>query len=394
MISGVTTSDVLIAGGGPAGSTVAWQLCRTGVNALLLDRATFPRDKVCAGWITPEVVNSLRLDLDDYQQSRVLEPIRSFRVGLLNRNSPRTQKRHHESSGMIQVDYEEPVSYGIRRFEFDDYLLRRCGIPVREGVGVRSIERTADGWLVNGQFRGRLLVGAGGHFCPVARCLRSGNDVTDSQHVVMAQEVEFELNGHADRECRIEPGVPELFFYPDLKGYAWCLRKRNWLNIGLGREGEQHLSQWRAEFVAWLIETGRIAQPRAVPFKGHAYRLNSRTPSSVAGERILLVGDAAGLADCHSGEGIRPAIESALLAADTVAATESLEDVPERYRRKLRQRFPVEPAGLQSLIPSPVRAWIARHMLKNERFVRSVVLDEWFLNRNRPSAKAIKSGTS
>ena len=55
--------DVLIVGGGPAGSTCAWQLRQAGLDVLVMDKQTFPRDKVCAGWITPAVVESLELDL-------------------------------------------------------------------------------------------------------------------------------------------------------------------------------------------------------------------------------------------------------------------------------------------------------------------------------------------
>ena len=51
--------DVLIVGGGPAGSTCAWQLVRAGLDVLVMDKHIFPRDKVCAGWITPAVIESL-----------------------------------------------------------------------------------------------------------------------------------------------------------------------------------------------------------------------------------------------------------------------------------------------------------------------------------------------
>ena len=56
------TCDVLVVGGGPAGSTCAWKLRQAGADVTVIDRATFPRDKVCAGWITPPVINALGLD--------------------------------------------------------------------------------------------------------------------------------------------------------------------------------------------------------------------------------------------------------------------------------------------------------------------------------------------
>jgi flavin-dependent dehydrogenase len=59
------TCDVIIVGGGPAGSSCAWKLRAAGWDVVVVDRANFPRDKVCAGWITPAVIEELQLDLED-----------------------------------------------------------------------------------------------------------------------------------------------------------------------------------------------------------------------------------------------------------------------------------------------------------------------------------------
>jgi menaquinone-9 beta-reductase len=81
----VKTVDAFVIGGGPAGSTCAWQLRRRGLDVAVLDRRSFPRDKVCAGWITPAVVEALELDLDDYGQARTLQPLTGFRIGMMGR---------------------------------------------------------------------------------------------------------------------------------------------------------------------------------------------------------------------------------------------------------------------------------------------------------------------
>ena len=102
--------DVLIVGGGPGGSSCAWGLRDSGLDVQVLDKAVFPRDKVCAGWITPAVADLLELDLSDYEQDHVLQPITRFRTGVI-------------SGAVIQTEYSQTVSYGIRRCEFDDYFL-------------------------------------------------------------------------------------------------------------------------------------------------------------------------------------------------------------------------------------------------------------------------------
>ena len=72
--------DVLIVGGGPAGASCAWALQRAGLDVAVLDQAQFPRDKVCAGWITPPVLTALEIDPQDYGRDRVLQPIKGFRA--------------------------------------------------------------------------------------------------------------------------------------------------------------------------------------------------------------------------------------------------------------------------------------------------------------------------
>src|SRR5439155_5731776 len=177
------TCDVLIVGGGPAGSTCAWALGRAGLEVVVMDAAVFPRDKVCAGWITPQVIAELDLDLDDYRRGRTLQPITAFRTGLLG------------GYGEVETAYDQPVSYGIRRCEFDYYLLQRSRAQLCLGSPIADIERAGDRWMVNDTVSASMLVGAGGHFCPVARLL---NRRIDDAPLVVAQETEFEI----DRERR------------------------------------------------------------------------------------------------------------------------------------------------------------------------------------------------
>jgi len=156
-------ADILIVGGGPAGTSCAWALQRAGMDVIVLDQAHFPRDKVCAGWITPAVLNALEIDPQDYGRERVLQPINGFRVGLMRDMA--------KAYATADLRYPETVSYGIRRCEFDDYLLQRSGARLCTGERVRSLRREAEVWVVNEHFRSPVLVGAGGHACPVARAL-------------------------------------------------------------------------------------------------------------------------------------------------------------------------------------------------------------------------------
>jgi flavin-dependent dehydrogenase len=380
------TCDVLIVGGGPAGSSCAWQLRRAGVDVIVLDKSPFPRPKVCAGWITPHVIDELELSVEDYQSQCVMQPITCFITGLIGGSEVETQ-------------YDGIVSYGIRRSEFDDYLLRRTNARLRLGETFRSLRADADGWVVNEAYRARILIGAGGHFCPVARMIHQPHEFKgsmargDQQHeqprqsnqpTVVAQEVEFAMTESQQQQCSVLPERPELFFCPDFRGYGWVFRKDNYLNIGLGREGETNLSAHVESFVTSLKERGKIPTELPDRFHGHAYHLRTILPPPPIQPRLLLIGDAAGLADLKSGEGIRPAIESGLLAASTILelSHDRTDELAKKYATKLRQRFgnPTQMVS-HNWIPSLLRNFAAKKLMQSNWFARQVLLDRWFLHK-------------
>jgi len=373
------TCDCLIVGGGPAGSSCARALLRAGLDVLVLDKAVFPRDKICAGWITPAVVDELELDLADYRSRRTLQPITAFRTGLIG-------------GAPVSTQFDRPVSYGIRRCEFDQYLLERSGARTRLGEPLKDLRRDQDEWIVNDGIRTRLVIGAGGHFCPVARLMSEESD-NRNEGVVLAQEIEFEMTSAEISTCRVEPAVPELYFCDDLLGYAWCFRKGNFLNIGLGREGETRLSAHVAAFCEWLQKEGRIPVGTLSRFHGHAYRLYRGRPRRPTSDGVLLIGDSAGLAYPQSGEGIRPAIESGLMAARVIvdAAGDYRRTVLANLDRRMAGRFgklETRPSR-KSLIPAAWRQAVARRLLATRWFTRHVLIKRWFLHAHQAALAPI-----
>jgi menaquinone-9 beta-reductase len=375
--------DVLIVGGGPAGSSCAWRLVRAGLDVVLLDRKAFPRDKPCAGWITPAVFHELHIDPDEYrQQGRVLEPITGFCTSLMG-------------GAEVETGYAKPISFGVRRCELDHYLLRRSGACLRLGEPLKTLERAGGGWVVNGQIRARLVVGAGGHFCPVARFL--GARLGRNETAVAAQEIEVELDADQLGACPVRPGVPYLYFCPDLKGYGWYYRKGNYLNVGLGREGDERLSEHVNAFCAWLKEQRKVPRTVLEKFSGHAYLLYPRAGRRLVDEGVLLIGDAAGMAYSPSGEGIRPAVESGLLAADVIltAAGDYRLARLESYRARLTARFGRRPGrGLADLLPRGLLRLIAARLMTWRWFSRHVLVDRWFLHADEPPLVHGSSGAN
>jgi geranylgeranyl reductase family protein len=363
--------DVLVVGGGPAGSSCAWKLVQAGLNVLVLDKQVFPRDKVCAGWVTPPVMDALRLDLEDYRRARVLQPISGFRTGLID-------------GPPVMTDYGRTVSYGIRRCEFDHYLLQHSQARVALGESLESIERVAGRWRVNRRIETPLLIGAGGHFCPVARYL--GASLGSTERVVAAKEVEFEMTVAQRRACRAEAERPELYFCRDLKGYGWVFRKGDYLNIGLGREDNHKLAERVEDFLAFLRRQQRVPDDIPARFKGHAYLLSGHGDRKRHDDGVLLVGDAAGLACPQSGEGIRPAVESGLLAAAAVIAADGDYSAARLapYCRHLAERFGATRPSSPGAFAQGMRSRLGGRLLGNAWFTRHVVLDRWFLHSKQP----------
>jgi geranylgeranyl reductase family protein len=355
----VERADVLIVGGGPAGSACAAALAAAGRDVLVVDAAKFPRDKPCGGWVTPAVLDEIPFSFATYAKDHVVQSISRFRVGRIDGRT-------------VDVNYGAPVSYGIRRREFDAYLLSLSGARVVEGERVETIERRDGSWILNGKFTAPVLVGAGGHFCPIARHL---GDSADASSVVVAREIEFRLSAEDVASCGVAPERPELYFCADLRGYGWCFRKEDYLNVGLGRLDNARLPAHLHAFLAFLRRKKRFSRVPEGGWHGHAYAVRQGRARRVTGDGVVLVGDAAGLAASASGEGILPAVISGRLAAEAILASRMSD-----YPRLLDQRL--GPRGSARRLPDRIAGLFGAALLALPGFARLLVLDRWFLHRH------------
>jgi len=137
-----------------------------------------------------------------------------------------------------------------------------------------------------------------------------------------------------------------------------------------------------AAFLDFLTRRGKFPADIPNEFRGHAYLLHGHSARKPIDNGVLLIGDAAGLAYLQSGEGIRPAVESALLAAETIIEADG--DYRQAhlapYPQRLQERFgPVQSADA-SIFPQQLQRFIGGKMLSNAWFTRHVVLDRWFLH--------------
>jgi flavin-dependent dehydrogenase len=329
--------DVLVVGAGPAGSTCARFLTRGGARAALVDRARFPRVKLCGGWISAPIWDALALTPREYTG------------GLWEWNTCHVSYRGEDRAIRCH-------GWFIRRFELDDFLLRRSGADLHLGVSVQEITRDDQGlWSVAG-LRARYLVGAAGTHCPVARLIGPPRP----SGPVGVQEHEFRADPAAIARTRAgRDGEPELLLHDNLRGYSWNVPKTDWLNLGSGTvEPNEVRAAWqhaRKHFsAAGHVPTEAAADLDAM--KGHTYYLFDpvHLDGAVGGkDDLLLCGDSLGLAQPLTAEGILPAVISGRLAAEAILAAAprsyparlAAHPVMEDYRRVFRLR---EAAGALS----------------------------------------------
>ncbi len=306
-------TDVLIVGAGPAGSACAGRLQGGPLGCILLDRQPFPRPKPCAGWITPRVLRALNLEAEDYPHG--LTRFTSFDISI------KGIKFHLRTE-----------QYAIRRLEFDQWLLQRAAVDFRVHT-VQKIEQAGGRYIVDGAYSARWLVGAGGTHCPVRRALFDPASPPGEAGLIVAMEEEFRYQAPDDR-CR-------LWFLEDgLPGYAWYVPKAGgWLNVGIGGSAAQLKSRGRPLKEHWgrlleKLERQGLAGGRDWKPSGHSYFLR-RAAGALRNGNALLAGDSIGLATLDMGEGIGPAIESGLRAAETM-----LNGTPYSIRGIPRYSFP------------------------------------------------------
>ena len=290
--------DALVVGAGPAGSLTAYHLAAGGASVLLVDKARFPRDKPCGGGLTTRAVRLLPFSVEPVVEDRV--DTFEFRL--------RYGKRFD------RVTYGTPLCLMTQRRRLDAFLVEQAaaaGADFRPGVKVAELEVREDGVsaTVDGdRVEAAVLVGADGANGVTARSLGLGGDHTYG--------VAFEGNvryGPASRERYRGRLVLEIGIVKG--GYGWVFPKGDHVNVGVGGwdwEGPQ-----LREHLRRVCEGHGLGDAPIESLRGH--RLPLRRPqSSAARGRVALVGDAAGLVDPLTGDGMYEAFYSAKLVAGAV----------------------------------------------------------------------------
>ncbi len=290
--------DVVIIGAGPAGSTLGYELAKKGIDVLILEKERLPRYKPCAGGITVKTAKLLGFDFSPV----VRDTVQGARVA-------------YKNSRAFTKWYDKPLIYMVMRSDFDHLLVQRAreaGAVVMENEKACQIEANGQGAKVtttNHTFTAQVLAGADGARSVVAA------------GAGLMQNIDFGIG----MEAEISVPTEKLLQWDSLVGlnlghirggYGWVFPKRDHLSVGIGgplRQVKRLRSGYQAVLKSYGLENQSVTRLRShyLPVRKKGMAIQSK--------RVLLLGDAAGLVDPLTGEGIYHAVKSAQIAAPAIS---------------------------------------------------------------------------
>jgi geranylgeranyl reductase family protein len=305
------THDLIIVGGGPAGSTCARKAAQLDLDVLVLEKAHHPRRKACGGGVTLSAKKSLDFDFS---------PVVEREECGFNLYSP--------TGELTQIVRPEITGYTVRREDFDYFLLKKAeeaGASVQQGIRVTDVIEESDTVRVvagNETYSANLVVGADGSNSTVAR--KTGLKIRwEDDEIALCIESTVPMDSSDILRIVGDPEGSERilieFYLGFLRhGYAWAFAKKKEFSLGIGARisGLEDLKGNWMRFVSSFEKKNGVKcdlseQTAArVPVSGMI--------GNTCTKRIMLIGDAAGFVSPVTGEGIRYAIESAKIAADVV----------------------------------------------------------------------------
>lgn len=326
----VHVHDAVVVGAGPGGSAAAHFLSRRGLDVLLLDRAEFPRDKTCGDGLTPRALRVLQQMgiLDDV--ARLGCPVEGYEVVAPNGRATRAA---------IVGPHTALV---VPRLTLDEVILRRAiasGARFEGNVKASRVEPGSDGARViterGAAFEARVAIIATGAATSV---LTKSGILKHKPKALLAARAYFEdiQQDVADQFQLRFDGVP-------MPGYGWVFPVgRRAANVGVGFMPGKRPRHATEIFDGFIRQTALKTLLRGArqngPLKGYPIRVDFLKSTTFA-RRTLVIGEAAGLVNPLTGEGIDYALESGLIAANHIAESALEGNWEAEYDRLVRERF-------------------------------------------------------
>jgi len=288
--------DAIIVGAGPAGSTAAYELALNGVNVIVLEKEKFPRYKACGGGITHKAAQLLPFDISPVVEKTINDIAFSSKY-----------ESHFRRSS------DKSFMYCVMRNHFDQFLVERAiekGAKFIDSAKVLDISYNAKSVSVKTsdvEIIGKVLIGADGANSIVSRTTGLNKEIINGVTI----EAEIRIDHYTEKL----PEAVHIDWGTIPGGYAWIFPKKDHISLGVG--GPKEVSGYLKTYYQNILERFDLSANEVFSFKAHSlpYRLKS---GKFSNGNILLVGDAAGLTDPLTGEGIYYAVKSGQIAAKAV----------------------------------------------------------------------------
>lgn len=329
------TYDVVIVGGGPSGSLLAYLLSQMGYSNLIIEKSKFPRYKTCGGGLTMKAIQQLPYDVEPVIERSASGGILTFR-----------------GKKQFRVDHKKVVAKYIMRDRFDHYLLRKAveiGTDLIENTKIENVTYNAQLVTVQtpeGEIPSRLIIGADGVYSQTAKLLgllnnRKTGVALEAEILVPRKTLEFQ-------------GAYALFDFGTIQnGYGWIFPKKDHFSVGVFYAKGSRVMNLKQSLDTFILNQPILNNHQIVSIKGHKIPLggDEHVLHTSSG---LVIGDAANLADPWLGEGIYYAFRSARIAAEEIDnllnnKTNSLENYSRRINSEIIKQFKIA-RGLSNIV--------------------------------------------
>lgn len=284
--------DVVIVGGGPAGSALGFLLQSAGISNCIIDKEIFPREKLCGGLLTEKTISLIKEIYGEIQfpYERITSSVNLF-IGT------------HKLSSVIT----DSTFCLVNRTDFDNYLLeqyKNCGGVTYEGRRIQKFNLQNNNLTLDNETEldYHILVGADGANSQVRQLI-------DTAYRPEALCIE------SDFPSEYLTNDLDVFFATVRNGYGWCFPKSNYYTIGIGGSIKQN-KNLRQAFVSF---SKNIEKPIDINNLKGAMVPFGKYVKKPCTKNIILVGDAAGLVDPITGEGLYFALRSSKCAYDSIS---------------------------------------------------------------------------
>lgn len=347
----IPDADVIVAGAGPAGAIAAYQLAMNGISTIILEKEIFPRYKVCGGGLTHKILCELPFPVEEIIESSIY-----------------TVRFSHNFQHTFSRTSSDPVIYCTMRDRLDTFLLKKAteaGAKILFDEQVTGIHQNKSIVAVKTkkkQYYAQLLIGAEGAARTVARSM----DLCKNISMGLAWEAEI-LADPEDIEKYSQTAFLDWGTFPG--GYGWVFPKKDHFSLGVG--GPASLSARMMEYYDHFSRSTGIRFLETKSLKSWPIPVRIRE-SQFHNGRVLIIGDAAGLTDPMTGEGIYYAVKSAKIAAETCSnwlrgKESSLESYSERINtelmtelleaNKIKYIFNAAPLRIHDLVRENDKVW-------------------------------------